>query len=359
MNTQAALLAVSAVTAVACAACQRVPSAPVPEWESANPLVPLPAAPLGIKIDLARLPDPPTPERVRLGRWLFYDARLSRDGTVSCATCHRPEYAFSETTPVSTGIGGQKGRRKSPSFVNYAQTFSPHLFFWDGRARSLEEQALGPIENPIEMGNTHQRMIETLASIRGYGPYFESAFGTPGITKERVAKAIADYERTRVSGNSAWDRWKENHDEQAVSAEVKRGDELFWGGAGGCDRCHFGRNFTDGMFHNLGVGWDPKTETFRDDGRAIVTHRQEDRGAFKTPTLRDCARHPPYMHDGSAASLRQVVVFYSHGAQKNPNLDYRIARLQLSDRDVDALVSLLEALNGEGYGDTAPARFPQ
>ncbi len=360
MKGLAAFCVVTAL-AIVCAACRDAPSpAPLPpEWELANPLLPIPAAPLGIDIDLRRLPDPPTPERVRLGRWLFYDARLSKDGTVSCATCHRPEYAFSEPTAVSTGIAGQKGRRKSPSFVNYADTFFPDRFFWDGRAGSLEEQALGPIEDPIEMGNTHEAMVRTLSGIRGYAAYFEKAFGTPGITKERVATAIADFERTRMSGNSPWDRWRRNHDAQAVSDAVKRGHELFWDGDAGCARCHFGRNFTDGSFHNLGIGWDPVAQAFNDEGRGTVTGRKEDRGAFKTPSLRDCAKHPPYMHDGSVATLRDVVVFYSRGGNPNPQLDYRITPVNLTDRDIDALVAMIEALNGEGYQDAAPASFPR
>ncbi len=133
----------------------------IPEWELANPVVPIPEPPLGITYSFGDLEEPPTPERVRLGRWLFYDTRLSADGTISCATCHKPENAFSEPTPVSTGIDGQKGTRKSPSFVNQAWTLYPH-FFWDGRAESLEEQALGPIENPVEMGHTLGSMLETL-----------------------------------------------------------------------------------------------------------------------------------------------------------------------------------------------------
>ena len=134
-----------------------------PEWEVANRTVPLPVPPLGIDSKLTDLKDPPTPERVRLGRWLFYDKRLSADGTIACASCHHPENAFSEPTPVSTGIGDQKGGRKAPSFINQAWTLYPH-FFWDGRAASLEEQALGPIQNPIEMGNTLTGMIENLQS---------------------------------------------------------------------------------------------------------------------------------------------------------------------------------------------------
>ena len=149
MKAQALNLVVGLVALVT-AACSSAASAP-PPWEADNPVVAVPKAPLGAEIDLASLTEPPTPERVRLGRWLFYDKRLSADDTVACATCHRPEHAFSEPTAVSTGIGGQKGRRKAPSLVNQADALLPH-FFWDGRAGSLEDQALGPIGNPIEMG---------------------------------------------------------------------------------------------------------------------------------------------------------------------------------------------------------------
>jgi len=173
--------------------------------------------------------------RFRRGRRLFYDKRLSGDGTLSCSTCHRPENAFSEPTPVSSGIRGQKGLRKAPSFINEAVTLYPH-FFWDGRAGSLEDQALGPIANPIEMGSTHESMIETLSRVPGYKPYFKEAFGSEEITKERVARAISDYERTRLSGNSPWDRWRSNRDEKAVSDQVKQGNELFYNKAR-CNQC--------------------------------------------------------------------------------------------------------------------------
>lgn len=329
----------------------------VPAWESVNPVRPLPEPPLGLDRTFAELPDPPTPARVRLGRWLFYDTRLSADGSVSCATCHRPEHAFSEPTPVSTGIGGQKGGRKAPSFVNQAWTLYPHLF-WDGRAGSLEEQALGPVANPIEMGNTHDRMIETLRGVQGYAPYFREAFGTEEITAERVAKAIADYERTRLSGNSPWDRWKRLGDASAVSPAVIQGDQLFFGKAG-CNQCHLGQNFTDSRFHNLGVGWDPAPRTFADQGRYAVTSVEADRGAFKTPGLREVARRAPYMHAGSIATLRDVVDFYNRGGNPNPFLSPKIAPLNLTPGEVDALVAFLEALNGEGFQDEAPTAFPR
>ena len=337
---------------------------PPPPWEVANPVVPLPAAPLGTEIDLSALPDPPTPERVRLGRWLFYDTRLSGDNTVACATCHRPEHAFSEPTPVSAGVRGQKGTRKAPTFINQAAVLFPH-FFWDGRAGSLEDQALGPIENPIEMGSTHASMIDTLARVPAYERYFEEAFGTPEITKERVARAIADYERTRMSGNSPWDRWRYDRDESAVSAQVKEGHELFNGKAG-CSQCHLGNNFTDSRFHNIGIGWDAAKKAFADEGRWAVTKSlpaeqrvETDRGAFKTPTLREVTRHAPYMHDGSLATLREVVEFYNRGGVKNTWLDPKIQPLKLTEAEIDALVALMRALEGEGYQDLPPASFPQ
>lgn len=340
-------------------ACRTAP----PAWEAANPIRPLPAGPLGTEIDLKTLPEAPTPERVRLGRWLFYDKRLSGDNTIACANCHRPEHAFSEPTPVSSGVKNQRGGRKAPSFVNQAVTIYPH-FFWDGRASSLEDQALGPIANPIEMGNTHHAMVETLSRISGYAPYFREAFGTPEITKERVAKAIADYERTRMSGNSPWDRWRSNRDDTAVSAQVKQGHDLFQGKAN-CAQCHLSNNFTDGQFHNLGVGWMASTKTFKDEGRWAISKdlgevgQAGDRGAFKTPTLREVTKHAPYMHDGSIPTLREVVEFYNRGGEKNPWLDPKIKPLNLTEAEIDALVALMQALEGEGYQDTPPASFPQ
>lgn len=330
--------------------------AAVPPWEQANPLVPLPALPLGIDSTFADLEKPPTPERVRLGRWLFYDKRLSADGTISCETCHEPAKAFSEGAPVSTGIRGQKGTRKAPSFVNQAWTLYPH-FFWDGRAASLEEQALGPVENPIEMGNTHEAMLATLEKIAAYKPYFKAAFGTEEITKDRVAQAIADYERTRTSGNSPFDRWKRGKDEQAVSAEAKKGHDLFFGKAE-CNQCHLGQSFTDSLFHNLGIGWDPKAKKMKDEGRAAISKKKEDTGAFKTPGLREVTKHAPYMHDGSIATLREVVEHYNRGGLANPWLSPKIRKLGLTAGEADSIVAFLQALEGEGYQDAAPAAFP-
>jgi len=342
----------------ACAAPDwRIEETPAPAWEAANPKVPLPKPPLGIDSSLSRLAEPPTAERVRLGRWLYYDQRLSANGEISCGTCHKPENGFSQPTPVATGIGGQKGIRKTPSFLNQAWTLYPY-FFWDGRASSLEEQALAPIENPTEMGNTHEAMIATLVQIQGYRRYFKEAFGGDEITKERVAMAIADYERTRMSGGSPWDKWKRTRAEDAVSDEVKRGDELFFGKAE-CNQCHVGQNFTDSLFHNLGIGWDPGARRFKDEGRGLISKMKEDIGAFKTPGLRDVAKRAPYMHDGSLTSLREVVLHYNRGGTQNPYLSPKLKVLNLTESEIAALVAFMEALSGEGYMDTAPTAYPQ
>ena len=351
------LVSVSLVALLA-VGCSSSASAP-PPWEADNPIVAVPKAPLGSEIDLAGLPEPPTPERARLGRWLFFDKRLSADNTVACATCHRPDHAFSEPTAVSTGIGGQKGSRKAPSPVNQADALLPH-FFWDGRAGSLEDQALGPIGNPIEMGMNDMpgALAQKVTAIEGYRPYFRSAFGSDAITGVLIAKAIVAYERTRMSGNSPWDRWRYERDETAVSDQAKQGHELFFGKAK-CRQCHAGNNFTDSKFHNLGVGWDPVTKTFSDEGRFVVTKNEADRGSFKTPTLRDVTKHAPYLHDGSVATLREVVEVYNRGGHKNPYLDVKMEPLGLSANEVDAIVAFLQSLEGEGYQDKAPQAFPQ
>ena len=351
------LMAATAAAMAGCAGDGGSQAASIPAWELDNPITALAPPPLGMEDFFAGAKTKPDPKRVRLGRWLFYDKRLSADNSVACATCHRPEHAFSEPLPVSTGIRGQKGKRKAPTFINQAVTLRPH-FFWDGRAGSLEDQALGPIANPIEMGQTHDGMIASLSRIAGYKPYFREAFGTDAITKERVAQAIADYERTRVSGNSPYDRWRFNRDQSAVPAAAKLGHALFFDKAG-CVQCHVGSNFTDSGFHNVGIGWDPRRRAFDDNGRFIVTGRKEDLGAFKTPTLREVAKRAPYMHNGSIATLREVVEFYNRGGLRNPNLSVRIKPLELTPVEIGALVAFLESLSGEGYQDTPPARFPQ
>jgi cytochrome c peroxidase len=365
MTRAAAATVLAALAALAGCRAARAPlaAAPpaLPPWEAANPLRPLPAVPLGSPADFSRVPWV-TPEKARLGRWLFYDPRLGGDGTISCASCHRPEHAFSETAPVSTGIHGLKGRRKAPPLVNVAFPVYP-VWFWDGRARSLAEQARGPIENPLEMGSTADRAAATIAGIAGYRPYFREAFGDDRVDAGRLTEAIAAYEATRLSGNSRYDRYDAG-DAGALSPEEVRGKDLFFGRAE-CAQCHVGPGLSDARFYNLGVGWEPPRGAatdpmsgFEDRGRWGVTRDPADVGAFKTPTLRDVSKHAPYMHDGSIPDLRAAVLHYWRGGIANPWLSERIRPVPLSRADVDALVAFLGALDGEGYADAAPAAFP-
>lgn len=304
--------------------------------------------PLGLKAPDVPAENPVTDAKVALGKTLYFDKRLSRDGTVSCATCHDPRKGWTDQSPVSTGIKGQKGGRSAPTVLNAAYM---DLQFWDGRAKSLEEQAKGPIQNPIEMGFTHAEAAARLAGIKGYAPLFKAAFGDESVDIDRVAKAIATFERTVLTGDSPYDRWQAG-DKTAMSAAAVRGHELFADEKKtACAFCHSGFNFSDSDFHNLGVGMDAKKP---DLGRSEITKDAKDAGGFKTPTLRNLRDTAPYMHDGSEKTLRAVVEFYNRGGVKNPHLDGRIRPLHLSKAQVDDLVAFLDALNGDKVEIAAP-----
>ncbi len=349
----------------ALAACSTGPS--VAELERDNPVRPSSAAPFGMEDFFADAPREPDRVRARLGRWLFFDRRLSADGAVSCASCHRPEHAFSEPTPTSTGVFGRRGRRKAPSVVNLgARTVlvdtpeleQSHAFFWDGRVTGLEAQAAMPMADPVEMGMPTAPLVERLSSVPGYARYFRESFGTTDVTSSRIAAALADYVRTLRGGNAPYDRWSYGGEAHALSEAAKRGSDVF-AFKGRCAVCHAGFNFSDGRFHNLGVGWEAPTGTFRDEGRAAVTGAPRDRGRFKTPALRDVSRHAPYMHDGSLSSLRAVVEFYNRGGVANPWRSARLVPLGLEPRDVDDLVAFLHALDSDRPADVAPRLFPR
>lgn len=311
------------------------------------------AIPLGLDESLIHIPEdnPLTVEKVSLGKQLYFDQRLSRDNTVSCATCHSPRFGFTDGNPVSTGIQGQKGGRSAPTVVN--RIFSREQF-WDGRAASLEEQAVGPIASPIEMGFTHEEVVQRLKGIEGYRSQFKDVFGTEDFTIEHVGKAIASYERTVISGNSPFDRFQAG-DETALSAEAQRGLALFEGKAS-CVVCHSGPNFTDEKYHNLGVGAD-KSEP--DLGRFEVSQEEADMGAFKTPTLRDIALSAPYFHDGSAETLEKVVEYYNQGGVENPHLSSLVVPLNLTDEEEADLVLFLRSLTGEISGEVLAPPLPQ
>ena len=277
-----------------------------------------------------------TAEKVALGRRLFFDPRLSADGSIACATCHVPEHGFANRTVVSVGVNGRKGSRNVPTLVNRAYGTA---FFWDGRSHALEEVVLQPIENPIEMNLDRTAAVARLQADAGYRALFDRVFGGP-VTATNLARALAAFTRSILSGDSAVDRYLAG-DRSALSERAARGLQLFRGAAR-CDKCHHGTNFTDESFHNTGAAW--RDSGFRDLGRSVVTGAETDRGAFKTPTLRQVALTAPYMHDGSLATLADVVDFYDRGGRANPWLDPDVRPLGLSAEDRAALVAFLEAL---------------
>ncbi len=294
-----------------------------------------------------------TSEKVELGRLLFFDNRLSRDNSVACSNCHIPVLAFTDGQPVSTGISGLKGGRSAPTVIN--RGFSK-VQFWDGRAATMEDQALGPLVNPIEHGfGNHDEVVKKLKGIEGYRNLFKKVFGTD-VTIEGVGKAIATFERTALSGNSPADRYDTGGEANAISASAIRGLELFRNKAR-CTKCHSGYNFTDEKFHNVGIGMDAAKP---DLGRYEVTKKEEDKGAFKTPTLREIANTGPYMHDGRFKALEEVVTFYNNGGIKNPFQDGLIIPLNLTDAEKGDVVAFLKTLSGEGWQHIkAPSEFPK
>jgi cytochrome c peroxidase len=282
------------------------------------------------------LNNPQTQAKILLGKQLYYDTRLSKDNTISCATCHSPAMGWSDAGPTSKGINNQMGGRRAPPVCNAA--YSP-LQFWDGRAPTLEEQAKGPIANPIEMGNTHEVMLRTVNDIPGYVEEFRKVFGTSPITIDQVAEAIAAYERTIVTTDSPFDRYVKG-DQSAMTTQEKHGLEIF-NGKGHCTACHWGSYFSDGRFHNLGVA--PAAGAKPDVGRFAVTNDSADMGKFKTPTVRDAAKRAPYMHNGTEKSLEDVVKLYNLGGGPDAaNLDPLMLPLGLSKGEIEALVAFMK-----------------
>ncbi len=298
------------------------------------------AVPLGLDSSAEYIPadNPMTAAKVELGRRLFFDARLSLDGTVSCATCHNPSLGFSDGRARSIGIFGQEFKRGAPTLIN--RIFSKTQF-WDGRAVSLEDQVPQVIQNEQEMRNTKENVERTIRGVEEYREAFHNVFGTD-VTLDGIAKAIASFERTLMSGNSPYDQYKAGNP-KALSESAKRGLELFESDRVNCKICHSGFNFTDELFHNNGAGQDRPEP---DLGRFEVTKNDSDKGAFKTPTLRDMSRTAPYMHDGSLRTLLDVVNFYNKGGIPNAHLSRHMKPLNLTEQQKTDLVDFMRALSG-------------
>jgi len=313
--------------------------------------------PLGLRPIPWPKDNPYSKEKAELGRLLYFDKRLSSDGTISCATCHNLPCGYGDCHILPTGIRGTIGARHSPTIINVA--YSTRLF-WDGRASSLEEQCKGPLANPKEMTTlkdvheAHRECTEKIRNIPGYRVLFKKVFNHDEVSIDDIAKVIATFERTILSGNSPYDRYRAG-DHTAMTEEQIHGMEVFK--KVNCNICHTGFNFTDDHFQNIGVGMDAAEP---DTGRYGITHDDKDWGAFKVPTLRDVEHTAPYMHDGSLGTLEEVIDYYDKGGIKNKNLHLLMKPLHLSAADKKALASFLKSLSGEGWQTFQdPKKFPE
>lgn len=361
----------------------------IKEWlgNPANHEVLQVSLPLGLNLGESQIKglekNPLTRAKIELGRQLYFDTRLSGDGTVSCASCHHPQEGYSRHTATGVGIAGQKGGRNSPSSYNRILSDAQ---FWDGRAESLEAQAIGPIQNPIEMGYTHDACVAALKKIPGYAMQFEKIFPEGGLTIEAVGMAIASFERALVTGPAPYDYHEaykrfatleaEDLEElktdspetfadyqqlqlavqvNPMSDSAVRGFDLFFSKRVGCSACHVGANLADEQYHNLGIGM---AAAKPDLGRYSETKVEKDKGAFKTPTIRNVALSAPYMHDGSLATLEEVVEHYNKGGDKNKWLSDKIVPLKLTPQEKLDLVEFMRACTGT-FPFVSSARLPQ
>jgi cytochrome c peroxidase len=313
-------------------------SFPLPRLRAQEPQTKPESATMAVLSKTAPAPkdNPTTPEKVALGKQLFFDPRLSGSKKMSCATCHRPDKSFGDGLTKATGAGGKQLNRNTPSLLNVG--FYSTLL-WDGRARSLEEQALLPIESKDEMNQNLDELEKKLNGIPGYSKQFQTVFGT-NVTRDGIANALAAFERTLVTEPSPYDRHLQG-DKKALTEEAQRGMDLFFGSAG-CVHCHAGPLLSDEKFYRLGVS--------RDRGRGAITGKKDDDYRMRTPSLRNVARTGPYMHDGSYKTLTEVITFYYRGvpAFGPDRLPLDIESLSGNSlSEVADLVSFLEALTGE------------
>ncbi len=329
--------------------------------------------------------NPLTRAKIELGRQIYFDKRFSKNAEVSCADCHHPSFGYAKETQFGVGVAGQTGNRNSP--VAYNRILSKEQF-WDGRADSLEAQAVGPIANPIEMAFTHDLAVKLVSENKVYRKQFEKIFSrAPNI--DDIGRAIASFERVLVTGDSVYDanesfiklkevfkddledldtlktedpelyakymKLKANADAHPMNESALRGRTLFFSSKTNCAACHVGANFTDEKYHNLGVGMAVEKP---DLGRETTTGNAADRGAFKTPTLRNVALTAPYMHDGSQTTLEEVVDWYAKGGHPNPNLSDKIKKFEATEQDKADIVEFMKALTGS-LPKVEMARLPE
>ena len=281
----------------------------------------------------------PTEKRVELGKILFFDPRIGGDGNMSCATCHNPLLGWSDALPTAKGFKSQVLGRATPVVTN---TGYNSIQMWDGRKKTLEDQAIGPMEASVEMQTDFTQLLNLINHSEAYKDAFEAAYPGEGINKTTIAKAIASFERTVISNNSPFDQWVKG-DKNALTKQEVEGFKLFVNPEkGNCAACHSAPNFTDDGFHNIGLpSWGVENP---DVGRYAERPLNLMKGAFKTPTLRDISLSAPYFHDGSASTLEEVMDHYIAGGQVKTNLSPSMKELTLSDKEKEAIIAFMKKL---------------
>lgn len=350
------LVCIASLSLAACDESKLQPQKPVETKPATSATATAEAKPLPPMPHAAPLPSTPQPlpelklptdnalsaEKVALGKQLFFDKRLSKDGSASCETCHLPEKGWTDGKPVSTKVDGKANSRHSPTLINVGYN---DLWYWDGRAETLEKQVEAAWKS--QMGADPAAVAAAVGKIPGYTVQFKTIFNQDA-TPANVVQALASFVRTLRSGDAPWDRY-EKGDKTAVGEDAKRGFQLFRNKAG-CAACHAPPIYSDNAFHDVGIGFD-KPEP--DPGRGKISKNDKENGAFKTPTLRSVTLHAPYFHDGRAATLEEAVDYMLSGGikDKNPNLDSRLKPVKLSAKERGDLLAFVKAL------EAPPAAF--
>ncbi len=354
LGSRLTLAALCALAAVGCKTSADSTVSPPPNNNGSGLIIPA-----GFPNVTTPADNPYSDAKSKLGRYLFYEKQLSVDNSKACVDCHKQANAFCDFgNAVSTGVRGIKrdsgffgggGTRNAPGLSNVAYNTS---YFWDGRAATLEQQALLPIINPIELGNTLAVVVQRLSADPTYPALFKAAFGDTKIDSIRIGMALATFERTLLSGNSAYDSYVRG-DASAISAAAIRGLKLFTSSVTNCSRCHSGFNFADSSFHSTGL-----EQSYMDSGRFLISKQSNDIGSFKTPSLRNVALTSPYEHDGRFTTLEEVIDHYNQGGMHNKAQDSLIKPLNLSNQQIEDIVAFLNSLTDEQFVSNAAFRDP-
>jgi cytochrome c peroxidase len=336
----------SAATATATASATALATAaPLPPMPKADPLPDAPKYASEMKIPAD---NPLTPEKVHLGKQLFFDKRLSKDGSASCQTCHVPEKGWTDGEKLSKKVGGAMNTRHSPTMINVGYN---DLWYWDGRAETLEKNVLAAWKG--QLGAEPDKIAEAVGKIPGYEVQFRTIFGS-NATPDTIAKALASFIRTIRAGDAPWDKIDKDSSDKSKEAEAARRGFAIFRGKAGCAACHAPPMFTDNGFHNVGIGFDKDVKE-PDLGRGKITNNKDDNGKFKTPTLRNVGTHPPYFHDGRAATLDEAIDYMLSGGLPNDNLDKQLKKVTLTKPEREDLVAFIKSLEAPAEPFKVPA----